>query len=398
MEIFADFRHKIGFCLVFSGVSLGMLLNFYYPVLKWSPVIMFLSICCLWGKSASADFPKWNKHFKTIAFFMILMLIYRLIYDGKNINYANKVAMFQLYILSLCYVFNRNHKLSSCNYIPVLIIYTSILSIIFAIMHYTNMFSWEFWQELGGNERVLEVFTANASAFINMVACLVYYKKGQRFINVFLTIMIVVDMYVIMQSGKRSYFVAVFVAIVFLLYKYGIMLKSIPYIFIGTILLFAFVPAIRDQIFTLVESTINGFTDVYGTKNVAYDENSSSSLRAYLQKNAIEALFYKYGFLDYIFGAGYIAYFTDNPLLESYMDMGIAGFIFYVLIIIVNPIKLGYRIQKEDKNSLFAFLVATMNIVICITNNDPYIYIVYTPVCVLALYYSRICNIKNNKI
>ena len=170
--------------------------------------------------------------------------------------------------------------------------------------------------------------------------------------------------------------------------------KSLPYICIGVIALFLFSPTVRDQIMNMIDNTINGFSDVYGSKHVAYDENSSSSMRVYLQDRALEALSTEYSFLNYIFGAGYTAYFTDNPLLESYMDMGIAGFIFYVMIIIVMPLRMGMKIVKKDKCALLAFLVAVMNIVICITNNDPYIYLVYTPVCVLALYFSRIYNVK----
>lgn len=394
IDLLNDLRHKIGFCFVFSGVSLGMLLNYGYPVTKWSPVIMVLSILCLWGKSEIQGAKKWNRYFKMIAIFMGVMVCYRIFYDGNRIEYANKVTVFQFYILSLCYVLNRNQKLAFCNFIPVLILYTSILSVIFALMHYAGMFSWEFWHDQMSEERILEVFTANAAAFINMMACLVSFKKKKWLINTFLVLMCVIDMYVIVSSGKRSYFVAVFAAIFFLLYKYKMVRKSIPYISIAIIALFLFSPTVRDQIVTMIENTINGFTDVYGSKNVAYDENSSSSMRAYLQKDALDALFTKYSFFNYIFGAGYTAYFTDNPLLESYMDMGITGIIFYVLVIIVMPIRLGMKILKKDKCALFTFLVAIMNIVICITNNDPYIYIVYTPVCVLALYYSRICNIK----
>jgi len=394
IEFLNDLRYKIGFCLVFSGVSLGMLLNYWYPVVKWSPVIMVLSILCLWGKSKIPEYKKWNGYFKMIATFMVMMVCYRIFYDGNRIEYANKVVAFQFYILSLCYVLNRNQKLALCNFIPVLILYTSILSVIFALMHYLGMFSWDFWHDQMSDERILEVFTANFAAFFNMMACLVSFKKGKWFVNTLFALMCVIDMYIIVCSGKRSFFVAVFAAIFFLLYKYNMIRKSLPYICIGVIALFLFSPTVRDQIMNMIDNTINGFSDVYGSKHVAYDENSSSSMRVYLQDRALEALSTEYSFLNYIFGAGYTAYFTDNPLLESYMDMGIAGFIFYVMIIVVMPLRMGMKIVKKDKCALLAFLVAIMNIVICITNNDPYIYLVYTPVCVLALYFSRICNVK----
>lgn len=394
MNLFTYFRYNIGFCLVFCGVPLGMLLNFFIPFISWSPLIMFFSICCLWGTSSTYEYQKWNKYFKTIVAFMIFMLCYRMFYDGNDVSYVNKLVTFQLYILSLCYILNRNQNLIDFDYIPVLIIYTSILSIVFAIMYYINMFSWDFFQESGGDTFVLEVFTANIAAFINMMACLVSFTKKNILFNVFIVIMIIVDMYVIMQSGKRSYFVSIFFAIFFLLYKRGMVLKSIPYLCFGLLLLIMFVPAISEQLMELFDRTISGFSDVYGSKDVAFDENSSSAIRAYNKNKALNDLSSNYSFFNYIFGAGYCAYYIDNPLLESYMDMGIAGFIFYVMIIIVKPLKIGFLIPTEDKKSLFVFLVAIMNIVICITNNNPYFYIAYTPLCVLALYYPRLLNIK----
>lgn len=112
IEFLNDLRYKIEFCLIFSGVSLGMFLNYWYLVVKWSPVIMVLSILCLWKKSKNPEYQKWNDYFKMIATFMVMMVCYRICYDGNRIEYANKVVAFQFYILSLYYILNRNQKLA----------------------------------------------------------------------------------------------------------------------------------------------------------------------------------------------------------------------------------------------------------------------------------------------
>ena len=135
-----------------------------------------------------------------------------------------------------------------------------------------------------------------------------------------------------------------------------------------------------------MDRTINGFSDVYvNKKSNVVDWDDSASVRAWSQMIALQKLS-EFTLVNYIFGGGYLFHFFDNPIGESYIDMGVIGLFFYTYLIVYMPVKFFLRIDYTLKKQLFCFFVALMNISIILVNSDPYIYMTYTPLCMMAMF------------
>lgn len=382
-SILEGFNIKIGISLALCGVPLAMLLNYFFPVVSWSPIVMMFSAICLYNPSG--ENVKNNRYLTSIITFQVLMLIYWFLFDSNNYKYLS----FHVFILAFYYVITRNDKILECDFLRTLFVYSGILSIACAILEYLGFFSFEFWYDLGASdagERTLEVFTANIAAYTNLVAALVLFSKNNKpWFNLLLLILCAVDLYVISYSGKRSSFVAAVFAIGYVVYRNKVYVNHKGLIALIIVTSVVLVPQIRDTFLDFFDRTISGFTDVYGGKKVDFDENSSTSIRAYNLDLALKQ-FETFTFGEYILGRGYLKFFIDNPLLESYLDMGIMGFLFYFYIIVLKPILILRRNIIDDKYTTLALLLALSNTFICISNNNPYEYFAYTPTIMLALY------------
>lgn len=346
---------------------------------------MFLSCVLLCDSTTFSGRTLFNKTFKYLLYFQLIMLFYFFFaFNEEEIHFWNKNLSFHLYIISLILVQSRTRSLKDRNFLPVLFIYSSSLSVISAICHYTGLI--ELDRTLNQEDAVLEVFTCNIASFISVITCLLLMKKKSLIITILILLMIFVDFYVIMMSAKRSYYVSVLLVGLVYLYKIkklkqGLLITSVLYI-----IMVALIPEIREMTITMIDRTIEGVTTVYiDKKSTIVDWDDSASVRSWSQRMAIIKL-ENFSVINYIFGGGYLFHFFDNPLGESYIDMGIIGLCFYIYLIVIVPIHFFTKVNNVDKKELFCFFVALMNICIILVNNDPYTYLNYTPLCMIALY------------
>ena len=169
--ILLSIRQNLGICLIFCGVTTSMFLNYFLPIIYWTPIIMFLSCILLCDSTTFSCKPSFNKTFKSLLYFQLIMLVYFFFtFNEEEIHFWNRNLSFHLYIIALIFVLSRTHSLKDRNFLPALFIYSSFLSAISAICHYTGLI--ELDRALNREDAILEVFTCNISSFISVISCL----------------------------------------------------------------------------------------------------------------------------------------------------------------------------------------------------------------------------------
>ena len=380
------FRQKIGICLVLVGITISMFLNFFLPGTYWTPFVMGLSCLLLCDRTTFSGRIHWNKIFKYILTFQLIMLCYFLVSFNEELAHQIKFKLltFHLYIICLTFILMKTPSLRDLNYLPFVFVVSSFLTLLSSFCHFSGLIEMD--RMYNQENSVLEVFTCNAAAFVNFSSSLLLLYKSKKCLLPIYFLMIFMDFYVIMQSAKRSFFVSALAVAILFLYKIRQLKKGLLISFVMVFLLIIFIPQVRDLAITFIERTIDGFSTVFIDKKSTYvDWDDSASIRAWSQRVALQKL-QSFGFLNYLFGGGYYCWFFDNPLGESYLDMGLIGLFFYAYIVVFIPLKFYRKCDKNNSNQLLFFFSALMNICIILTNNDPYNYINYVPICMMALY------------
>lgn len=373
-----------------------MLLKFLIPGIDWSQAVMAASILAIFPfrEKTFLSFKLNGINIVLLAFQLLMIFFWYFSYLGHPDSF--RYLFFHLYIIVLVFTINTNKKLHTIEFINVLFFVSSILTLAFSYLHFSGIYAAH--RALFLDDSILDVFTMNIATYANLMCCLILLSKKNTKAKVILILLLaILDLYVILISGKRSYFVSIFVALLFWTYKKENSLKTILSLIVIFCFIFVAFDSIRDIFVHMIQQTFAGFNNVFFSSNVSFDKMDSSTYRAINLQKTLSYVDQNYGFLNFIFGYKYLFAWIDNPLLESYLDMGIPGFVLYSYIVILYPIKRLRQTSLNNRNQFVLLMIAIVNITVCITNNNPYEYIAYTPICLLAMYDPKSNKSLNNE-
>lgn len=382
---FDNIRFNIGLAFVVIGVPLGMLLNFVFGG-AWSQIIMAISLLAILPTKFFSCFNlRFNRIMLTLLAFQIYMFCFLVLtYSGPDYM---KYLFFHLYVISLIFILNANTQLKNVNFTKTTYVLSSILTVVFAYFHYSGIYAAQRAALL--DDSILDVFTMNMAAFINIVCCVIFFREKNRLGKILVCVLMFLDIYVIISSHKRSFFISVLLVVVLLLWKNKRYIKQAAGTVFALVFFFCFFDSMRETAMEIITNAIDGLKNIYGSSYVSFDVNDSSAHRALNLRKTLQYVDKNYSFFNYIYGYRYLFAWIDNPLLESYLDMGVAGFAFYFYLIIVYPMKRIKRMSINDECVFLLLMMTVVNIVVCITNNNPYQYFAYTPICLLAIHEKR---------
>lgn len=389
---------NIGISLSLIGVPLGMYFNYLFPFVKWSPIFMFASFLLIisYKNFFLRRFPSFNKLFIPIFFFQILMLIY----GGFSNTFTEQYLSFHLYVIALVIALSTNERnYSYRNVITTTFYISAICSGLGAFFLWKGLVTgedaWLLRQE--NDEYALESFTVSVGAITNFICALCFPSKTLR-IKIIIWFFLFLDIYIIFISGKRTpVFVAIIILLIYL-FKTGVLsnhvliryIKISILIFILAVSFYLNSDFFQKMIDNFFSNFYNGVLNILGNTDVR--DSTGSAIKRYNARgwtfNYIENNF---NFFNYIFGAGYMTRWIDNPLLQSYLDMGIFGLIMYIWLILVFPLKSYFKVSNILV--LFAVLLCIYNFMASISSGNPYAYIKHVPIVFLAF----VLNLRKKK-
>lgn len=407
-------RQSIGASLVACGVPYGMYFNFLYPNglggIRWSPVFMALSVILLinWNNLIKFHFPSFSKVFGFLIGFQMIMMFY----GTFSSNMTDQYLTFHLYIMALCISISTVSDFSKFDYFPeTLFLITIPLSIMGVFYMATGMMVGDdaYLSKMYDDDYALEPFTASFGMLINMMSVLCIKSKNIIY-KILLIISFAAGIYFILFTSKRTPLLVFFVSLLIFMYLQNKFDKKsigrlVVYAMGGImviILLSIFVPTIGDQATMVLNNFTSGFRNLIGDTTVS-DDSGSAIARLENRRWAYNYINSSFTSINWIFGGGYMVRWLDNPILESYLDMGIIGFGFYLTLIVFFPIRILFK-KIKDNNVMLSLMISSYAIVSIFNSGNPYQYIKYTPIVLLSFfvtsYYRSIksnCSINSNK-
>jgi hypothetical protein len=393
-----------GIAISIIGVPLGMYFNYLFPFIIWSPIFMMLSVVLIFNYKNLflLKFPSQNSFFKLILSFQILMIVY----GYFSLQMTSKNLSFHLYMIFLILsLASCSKKCINNNVLSILFIISSFCSILGLYCLVNGLVvgedAWELKQE--DDFYALEPFTISVGAIYNL-SCALYLKSKISIFKYLIYVFILIDFYIILFCGKRTpMFVSLVIVVVFFFKSKGLFnLNNIIHILFGVGIAFFIINLLNFNLNILsvelnnfFSNFFSGIHNLFGDTSVK-DDTGSAIHRFQSREWAYNFINNRFDFSNYIFGAGYNTKWLDNPVLQSYLDMGIIGLVFYIYIVIVYPIKVFLN-KKSNFLILFAFSICLYNILSSINSGNPYLYIKYMPVVFLS-YFTNYLNPKDSSV
>lgn len=390
---------EIGLALIIVGAPLGMYMNFFVSNSSWTNVVMAMGVIMTiqYRNIFRAKFPSSSKLFFLIFLFHSICLLYYG-FDGDS---ETKYLYFHLFNMGLIFalVTQSFRTINFYNVIKAawLISLACVFLDLFCI--YTGIFgSYNYVAEYYGmnEDRIIEAFTM-ASACVTNVVCSLILQKKNVFVLLCATAAIFFDIYIMFLVGKRTPIIVGLFVIGVYLYKSKqlknfLKVKYLPYfvlVLIFSIIIFINNDVVWKQVTSSYENIIKGISDIiYGTQT---DQTGSAIERYYSRQYAYNYIDTEFKWYNYLIGGGYMVRWIDNPILQSYLDMGLYGLISYVSLVILLPICYLWKCKIEDRALLFACLYSTYNVLSAINSGNPYGFTKWIPLEILAF---CIVNIK----
>ncbi|MDX8339294.1 hypothetical protein SLH46_08890 [Draconibacterium sp. IB214405] len=389
-QIIRNYITDIGISFVLIGVPLSMYLNYYFPVIVWSPVIMASSVVLIisYKNLFNLRLPLSSRIGSAIALFQLLMIIYGVFSDNMNSSYLS----FHLYIIALFIALSTNPPRSSYQSTKTWIYIISSIAtslgaytLIKGLISENTIFS---YRENDENS-IIDLLTMSYGFLINFIASLFMLGKNKT-INILALLFIATDIYLMLFLGKRTSILIAFLSFILFIYiQPNFKLDILRVFFYSCILIILFIiiyttnNQIKEQVDSVFLNIYLGIGVIFG--NVETDLYGSAISRVNLRNSAYEMINSDFNLFNLLFGKGYMTIELDNPLLQSYVDMGIIGFILFFVLIVLYPIWIFIKSFKLDNSSIIYFYIFTIyNTLSAYHSGIPYAYIKYTPILLLA--------------
>lgn len=250
----------------------------------------------------------------------------------------------------------------------------------------------EAWQLRKDNENyALEIFTA-ASAAITNFTCVLYFPKDRpRIFQLARYPMAAMALYIILFGGKRTPVLVVLAIVLLFLAKQGRAnrIKAFASSFVA-ILALVFLYVGNDLFQGKVDET--AYNIFYGIQNIlgnveVSDQTGSAAARYNSRNWAYSYISENFNVFNYVFGAGYMTRWLDNPVLQAYLDMGVLGFFGYVAIVLLYPARVALK-ENLSNAGMFSLSLCVHGVLSCINSGTPYAIVKYVPIIILSCFIS----------
>lgn len=393
---------SLGVSLSLIGVPMGMYFNQLFPILEWSPIFMTTSILLLIDWRGSHHI-KGKANWSILIGFQTIMILYGL--ASPTGNMTSQLLSFHLYIIALCWSYMSNRDNGFIDYIPKVLFYSSLITTFlgtyFSTIGYVSGETSYLMRQT--DNFYIEAFTVSGGAIINLFGAICI-KKKNIIDKIIITLAIILDIYILVNSTKRTPVFIALIGIILYWYKQGgfriegiiLLTRNILPIIILFIIAYMSLPFFQnmvDDLFTRFYTGIQVF--FLGEGSTKYIDESAMA-RVRLREFTYDYISTNFTFFNYIFGAGYMIKWLDAPILEAFLDMGIIGFTLYSYIVAIIPFicVLKHRLTNV---ALLSILMSIYPIFSAFNSGHPYMYNKYTGVCFVIFIFYQMRNKSTTK-
>ena len=379
---------SLGTVLSIIGVPLAMYFNHFIPLLDWTPIFMVSSFFFVtsFKNLYQLRFPSFHKFMLIILVFQLITLVFGILDDKVSSQYL----FFHLYVISMILAFSSVNFIDFRLMLKSFFYVTMILSLFGAYVVFLGLVgTQDYWVSIKDGAFKLEAFTVAFGVLMNLLVSLSVVKSKIKVFKLFLYLAILLDIYVLFGVSKRTPVLIALIAFGVYIFEvikknksaYRLVFKySIIFIFIF-VSLYILLDSFQTKIDDLALNTYYGVLNLLGNTDVL-DKTGSAISRVKSRIWVYDYINNRFTFFNYLFGAGYMTRWIDNPILQSYLDFGIFGIIFYIWIIIWFPIKQFFKSKNEFQLlCLFFCLYALFS---SINSGNPYMQFKYIPVVLLS--------------
>jgi len=326
-----------------------------------------------------------SNNLMAIIFFQIIVLLY-IFYQGYSMG---DVTIFTIFVIASLlsfasievkqFDFNRIVRLGW----PIAFVCCVLGLYVTTIGHISAMTT------SVASDLVVDGLTLGGSGVICILFAL-FYQPRYRNLRYLVILSMIIGAATIIFSGKRSPLmvatvICIFYVIRFKGMKFTSAVKTILMLLIGIMMatvVFSSEFNILESLDDTITRTVDGIDDMLTGSNKS---GASARMRYFAKQWAYDYIETKFTLCNYIFGAGVMTRWLDVPILQAFLDMGIIGFMFYFIYVIVYPLRVLFSGLTKRPQILFMCCYCLPNVVTMFNSGTIYGMARWLPVGMLLI-------------
>lgn len=406
---------EVGFALMLIGVQFGTAIRNAVPGLELVNLIMLLSfIFCIDYKNIyKLRLASAKKSFLFILFFQLISLIYLLISPSEKYpDFNTQIIFMQGYIFAIIFALTTQDKDKTFKNLDRYLFYISAFINLVILYQATRGFTGIYLENVFA-DRILDTnrmaeggdkTTMGRALFLSFISAVVYRSRNKiEFIS---KVLIIPSAFIgLYMFNTRATILMCIIGLGIYLFRYKkeMLLKSKKSLAIVLFSLVVILPGLAIYFYysnDFFQAMVNISVENISNGILSYFGNKSTDVSALARKESMAIIRNALGdssILQLILGHGFISFFIDIPIIQAYFDLGILGFMFYFISLIVFPIKFIFFRTAKNSHTTILQLFALHYLVDQLYAGLPYWSIQFMPILIILLINNTINFKKNNE-
>lgn len=214
-----------------------------------------------------------------------------------------------------------------------------------------------------------------------------------------LFLLIIIDFVVTIMAFKRTPLLIATLVIFYYLRRLGYLSMTPQKVFgILMVILIAVIYVlnnneVKEAVESIVEYTYEGISNLITGNHTGHGLTNSTDMRIDNRDQALNMIA-QFDILEYMLGKGFMTFWFDMPLLQSYLDMGVIGFLLFFSYTVILPFYAVFSKNKKNDLVLFCGMLAVPSAICSLTSGHPYFHSIWMHISLLCFVLNA--NYENN--
>ena len=204
-----------------------------------------------------------------------------------------------------------------------------------------------------------------------------------------LFLLIVLDFVMIVMAFKRTPLLNAFIVIIYYLRHLGYLsmtpkkIAGLSLVIIAMIFFVVSNSEVQEAVESILESIFEGVSSLITGNHSGHSLTNSTDIRIENREEAF-AMISRFDILEFMLGKGFMTFWFDMPLIQSYLDMGIIGFILFFSYTVFLPLYVVFSKIKKNDFIMICGMFALPSAISCLTSGHPYFHSLWMPISLLC--------------
>ena len=395
---------EMGIALSLVSIPLGMIVKVIWGNMIFGNLLMALGLLMMFPYHRMRDGIRLNLQ-SGVMIFVILSFVYYIFSDFDEPVYLLYLGVTLFFSVGLSLSkYGKDFSLDNTIRYIWLFSLVSVLGVLYCFVSGKLSFLSGLLDFNEEGDTIYDGLTMGSVCIMQIICSFYFISKDDNSLleRYLMFLLIILDFVMTLMAFKRTPLLIALVIIFYYLRRLGYLALT-PRKVICFILVFLAIMVyvisnseLSEAVATISENTFEGISSLVTGDHTGHSLTNSTDVRIE-NRDAAFGMIAHFDVLEYMIGRGFMTFWFDMPLVQSYLDMGVIGLVLFAFYTVYLPLYSVFSKIRKNRIVLLCGMFAFPGAVCCLTNGHPYFQSLWMPVSLLCFVLDEDWKIQGKK-